>query len=40
MFKNNISNVYAKIKSNSNDDLPLAKTLNMSNVVIFCWVSF
>ena len=38
MFKINILDVYshkyAKIKINSDDDLPLEKTINMQNIVI------
>ena len=38
MLKSNIldvySNKYTKIKINSDDDLPLGKTLNVQNVVI------
>ena len=39
MLKSNISDVfsnkYKKIKTNSDDDLPLEKALNMHNIVIF-----
>ena len=38
MLKSNISDIYShkymKIKSNSDNDLPLEKTLDMDNVVI------
>ena len=38
ILKSNISDIYShkymKIKSNSYNDLPLGKTLNMDNVVI------
>ena len=38
MFKINILDVYShkytKIKINSDDDLPLEKTINMQNIVI------
>ena len=33
MFKSNVSHKYSKIVINSDDDLPLEKTINMGNVI-------
>ena len=44
MLKSNMSDVYShkymEIKINSDDDLPLEKSLNMENVVIFIRSAF
>ena len=44
MLKSNISNVYSdkymKMKTNSDDNLPLEKTLNMQNAVVLIKSAF